>query len=259
MAGLGLGGDPQGLPETKNQRLRLGGQFADAGRGQHHAPPEQFDRSARLDVGGVEAFAPQHAIGLLGGDAKQARSPPAVDEPEFVIDGHALDQIAQDGKNGVNVRVHGHHRARAVQPDLRGGDRRAASIPFRLEMGHARPGFDGAGAQFGAGEVHENPAGRAQFFFRAAKMPDDVFPRPGFIMGAVDARHVHAGRHQVTDDLVVVRRLGGHGHHDADRAFSGRRTKEQVGMAAQFPGASCQIHGSSGARGERSGRGEQPS
>ena len=109
----------------------------------------------------------------------------------------------------------------------------AAAVASGFEMYHALVRRDPAGAQLGSGQVHQYLAAAVRFHFRLPHEFDHF--QPGFrcVVGAVDARTVHAAPDQLAHECIVGGSLAGEGHHDAHLAMCRRRAEQPVGLTAQ--------------------------
>ena len=64
-------------------------------------------------------------------------------------------------------------------------------------------------------------------------MEGHPFPCSGLVVGAVDAGDVHSFGDQVTDQEVIVGRLGREGHHDAGHTAGRAGTEQGVGIVVE--------------------------
>ena len=77
-------------------------------------------------------------------------------------------------------------------------------------------GFKGAGAQFGAAEVHCHEHITGEFTHRIHHSAPGSF----IIVGTVDASEIHSGGTHAAHERIIIGGLRGHRHHDAGVAIS---------------------------------------
>ena len=86
-----------------------------------------------------------------------------------------------------------------------------------------------------AGDVHQHPAGTLEPRRRLAHVFDHLPPDLGVVVGAVDARAVHAGGHQIVDKLGFRSRFRRQGrHHPGVRTAPPRPPEQPVRLRLQF-------------------------
>ena len=199
--------------------------------------PVPFEAGVGRQIGALPAVRDQVAAGAAFGDLEVAAFAARVGETEavvrqqFLVDGRGYRQAAlcRTGRTGGPII------RRCIGADQHGCrfDDGAVAVASHLQVAHRGTGGDRSGTQLLPGEIHEYPAGAAGFRDPAADIADHPPPGRPVIVGAIDARTVHALQQQLPHRVVVGGVVAGEGHHDADIALRGFRAEDLPGVFLQ--------------------------
>lgn len=84
-----------------------------------------------------------------------------------------------------------------------------------------------------AGQIHFDATFFSQLLLRPLQLCDHRIPGFDIVMRAVHPHAIHALGDQLPHKLVILCRFERNSHHDADAAFSRRRTQQRVGVSVQ--------------------------
>jgi len=187
---------------------------------------------ALKDTGQVSSAAAQVAM-------SQPAASRLLTELERTVDARLYERHAR----GITLTAAGQTLAARAREVLHGLDRAQAEQRRRRDrppgvspgpdLEHRRATGDGAGAQLGTRQIHEDthpPPGTARLLTYPSGHGD---PGGGIVVGTVDAGDVHAAVHKTRHQGIVDRRLARQRHHDAPRPRLVRRTEKTVRVAHQ--------------------------
>ena len=129
------------------------------------------------------------------------------------------------------------------QPNASRRDDAPIHIAFRPALDHRRPWLDWTSSQFGAGDIHENPAIAPGFFASLSEVADHTPPDLRLIVRAVDAHAVHAVLYKVANQFVISSGIRVHGDHDAHFSFRRWRPKQRVSVRFEELSSFAKLHG----------------
>ncbi|HEY0675292.1 MAG TPA: hypothetical protein VGD25_03690 [Immundisolibacter sp.] len=222
---------PQPVATLQVHAGRRGWQVADAAHRRLLPATAQFQPRFGDQVGG---FLPDHQ--RPGGSAMAHPKLPLGATGIDQMHGIAHPQLRQPGRLDPDACRSIRNRrdtAQRMQSDLGRFGHRTPGVAPGLDFEHGWSAGDGAGAQLGAGEIHQDayrPSG-------AARLPTDPpchgDPRLRGIVRAVDAGNVHTALYQHRYQAVVAGRGTRQGDHDAHAARLGRRSEQPLGVLRQ--------------------------
>jgi hypothetical protein len=129
------------------------------------------------------------------------------------------------------------------QPNASRRDDAPIHIALGPALDHRRPWLDWASSQFGAGDIHENPAIAPGFFASLSEVADHTQPDLRIIVRAVDAHAVHAVLYKVANQFVISSGIRVHGDHDAHFSFRRWRPKQRISVRFEELSSFAKLHG----------------
>ena len=195
---------------------------------------------AQHHVGGQVGAAAQgrdHAVGMALDDLELALRAPGVLQRDQIADLQRREPVGVDAQHRIGLGADRAGRAGRTQRQPRRCDHPAQLVAARAQPHHLRAALDRAGAQLRAAQVHQDPHLAAGAARGQPHRLGHRLPLRRRVVGAVDARDVHAGLHHRVDPARIGGGLARQRHHDAHVAPGRRAAQQRHRMPLQRLGA----------------------